>query len=180
MNATVTLRHAAAEDLDSVLTVQRAAFGEDDEAELVRALLDDETAQPSISLLALAIREPVGHVLFTRVRLDDPSIDAQILAPLAVIPDLQQLGIGAALAQRAMAEARRMGTQLVFVLGHPTYYPRLGFEPAFPHGFEAPYPIPAKDRDAWMVKELKEGALAAASGKVQPADTLMKPEYWRE
>lgn len=180
MSATVTLRHANEDDLESVLAVERAAFGEDDEAELVRSLLDDETARPLLSLLACAIREPVGHVLFTRARLSDPSIDALILAPLAVIPELQQLGIGAALIQRGLAEARHMGIQLVFVLGHPAYYPRFGFEPALPHGFEPPYPIAPEQSEAWMVKELRAGALAAASGEVTPADSLMRLEYWRE
>jgi putative acetyltransferase len=180
MSATVTLRHAKEDDLDAVLAVERAAFGEDDEAELVRALLGDESAKPIVSMLAVAAREPVGHVLFTRARLSDSSIEALILAPLAVAPDLQQLGIGAALTRQGLAEARHMGMQLVFVLGHPSYYPRFGFEPALPHGLEPPYPIPPEAHDAWMVKELREGALDAATGTVTPADSLMRPEYWRE
>ncbi len=180
MSATVTLRHAKDEDLEAVLAIERAAFGEDDEAELVRALLDDDTARPIVSMLAVAAREAVGHVLFTRARLSDPSMEALILAPLAVTPELQQLGIGAALTQRGLAEARHMGMQLVFVLGHPSYYPRFGFAPALPHGLEPPYPIPPEAAEAWMVKELREGALEAATGTVMAADALMKPEYWRE
>ena len=35
------------------------------------------------------------------------------------------------------------GVDLVFVLGHPGYYPKFGFRPAGALGFEAPYPIPS-------------------------------------
>jgi putative acetyltransferase len=59
---------ASAADTAIVLSVQRAAFARDDEAELVAALLQDHTAQPSLSLLAFWENKPVGHVLFTHAR----------------------------------------------------------------------------------------------------------------
>ena len=52
-----------------MLAVERAAFGSEAEADLVRALLDDPTAEPRLSLLARDGVRPVGHVLFTSVRL---------------------------------------------------------------------------------------------------------------
>ena len=180
MSPTVTIRTVADADLDAVLAVERAAFRGHDEAELVAALLEDETAAPRISLLAWRGPDPVGHVLFTRARLGASDTDAHILAPLAVVPDLQQLGIGGALVQHGLALAQAWGTQLVFVLGHPGYYPRYGFEPALPHGFAPPYPIDPRNSDAWMVHELHEGAVAANVGTVIPADTFMRPEYWVE
>jgi predicted N-acetyltransferase YhbS len=73
-----------------------------------------------------------------------------------------------------------MGVELVFVLGHPGYYPRFGFKPAGVLGFEAPYPIPEKHADAWMVRELRAGIIGSVRGKVVCADTLSRPEYWRE
>ena len=180
MSATVTIRSATVSDHDAVYAVQHAAFGGTEEADLVTALMEDDTASPRISLLAWAGRDPVGHVLFTRARLDVPGLDAQLLAPLAVVPDLQQLGIGTALTMHGLAMAHSIGTQLMFVLGHPTYYPKHGFAPALPHGIEPPYPIEPEAHDAWMVRELHSGALPSAHGKVEVADAIMQPQYWRE
>jgi putative acetyltransferase len=72
------------------------------------------------------------------------------------------------------------GVELVFVLGHPGYYPRHGFTPAGVLGFHAPYPIPEKNADAWMVQELHPGVIGRARGKILCADAINRPEYWRE
>jgi len=72
------------------------------------------------------------------------------------------------------------GVDLVFVLGHPEYYPRFGFETAGRLGFEAPYPIPEKHADAWMVQELKNGMVSENQGKILCADSLNSPDHWRE
>jgi putative acetyltransferase len=72
------------------------------------------------------------------------------------------------------------GVELVFVLGHPDYYPRYGFKPAGVLGYEAPYPIPDEQADAWMVQELRPGVIDSVSGKVICADVMNQPEHWRE
>jgi putative acetyltransferase len=72
------------------------------------------------------------------------------------------------------------GVDLVFVLGHPEYYPRHGFVQARKHGFDAPYPILEKNSDAWMVQALREGVLDRISGRVICSDTFNEPEYWSE
>ena len=72
------------------------------------------------------------------------------------------------------------GVDLVFVLGHPGYYPRHGFRTAGVLGFDAPYPIPAKDADAWMVQELRPGFIGKIKGPVACAAALDHPEHWRE
>jgi predicted N-acetyltransferase YhbS len=69
---------------------------------------------------------------------------------------------------------------MVFVAGHPEYYPKFGFSPAAKKGFDAPYTIPDKDAEAWMVIELKSGLFGNISGKIICADALDKPEYWRD
>jgi putative acetyltransferase len=176
------VRVATEADLDDVLFVEREAFGEDEEAELVRDLLGDPSAKPLLSLLAYADDAPVGHVLFTSVRLadTDDTPSCSILAPLAVVPDAQKQGVGGALVRKGLALLAESGVGLVFVLGHPEYYPRHGFQPAGVLGLTAPYPIPEKDAGAWMVQELRPGVLGTVRGTVVVADKLMKPEYWRE
>jgi putative acetyltransferase len=173
---------AGAADLDRVLEVEKTAFGSDEEAELVRKLLLDETAKPLLSLLALEAEKAVGHILFTNAGLTGSAagVRVSILAPLAVIPEAQNTGIGGRLIEEGLRLLKEQGGELVFVLGHPGYYPRHGFQPAGALGLDAPYPIPENDADAWMVRELRPGILGTVSGKVVCAEKLDQPEYWAE
>jgi putative acetyltransferase len=176
------IREATAGDLDDVLRVEREAFGEEDEAELVANLLKDPSAQPALSLLAYGDDgKAAGHILFTRATLE-PATDLSIslLAPLAVVPASQRQGIGKALVRHGLEMLREAGVDLVFVLGHPGYYPRCGFEPAMPYGLAPTYAIAEKDADAWMVQALREGAAEEVQGRVVCADKLNRAEYWRE
>jgi putative acetyltransferase len=177
----MTIREALDSDLDNVLSVERAAFGSDEEANLVRDLLADASAQPMVSLIAIHQNRVVGHILFTRAHLEPESpVSISILAPLAVVPDAQKQGVGSQLVEKGLEVLRQAGGDLVFVLGHPAYYPRFGFKPAGQLGFDAAYPIPEKNAGAWMVVPLRPDVIGAFSGKVICADTLNKPEYWRE
>ena len=177
----MNIRETYDSDFNDVLFVERAAFGQNDEAELVSKLLKDISAKPVLSLLAFKGDRPVGHILFTRVNLtNSENTTSAILAPLAVVPDAQRQGIGGKLIEGGLELLSRSGVELVFVLGDPKYYTRHGFQPAGCLGFEATYPIPEEHTDAWMVRELSPGVIGSASGKVICADTLNKPEYWLE
>ncbi|MGK7896215.1 MAG: GNAT family N-acetyltransferase [Xenococcus sp. (in: cyanobacteria)] len=176
------IREATDLDLKDVLEVERLAFGRDEEAELVRDLLNDPSAQPILSLLAFKDDLAVGHILFTTAHLTNKqnTIAIAILAPLAIVPDFQKQGIGSKLIKRGLQLLSRSGVALVFVLGHPEYYPRHGFKPAGCLGLEAPYPIPQEHSDAWMVQALRPSVIGSVFGKVICADALNKPEYWIE
>jgi putative acetyltransferase len=176
------IREALETDLNDVLLIERLAFGYDKEAMLVRDLLHDPSAKPVLSLLAFQKDRAVGHILYTTARLfgikDTASI--VILAPLAIVPDAQKQGVGGRLIEQGLELLSKSGVDLVFVLGHPEYYPRYGFKPAGSLGFEAPYPIPNEHAGAWMVQALRSGVIGTVSGKVICADALNKPEHWRE
>ncbi len=176
------IRETTKSDLRNILFVEAEAFGYVKEANLVNDLLNDPTAMPMLSLLAFNDdKEAVGHILFTKVRISgEDNISAAILAPLAIIPDEQGKGIGGQLIKHGLKMLSEAGFEVVFVLGHPGYYPRYGFQPAGALGLEAPYPIPDKHSDAWMVQELRSGVLDRLKGKVICADELNKPEHWRE
>ena len=176
------IREATDEDLGDVLEVERLAFGENEEAELVRELLVDPTARPLISLLAFEEDRAVGHILFTSASLMDPKSEVKVslLAPLAVVPDKQRKGIGGDLIRDGLAKLKDSGVDLVFVLGHPEYYPKHGFKPAGILGYEAPYPIATENADAWMVQALRQSVIGSVKGKVICADALQDPKYWIE
>ena len=129
-------------DVPAVRAVELAAFPTEFEADLVDAL----RADPQVWIDGLSIVSEndegriVGHALFTRCHVDDAPV--LTLAPCAVLPDYQDRGVGSAAIRTGLEAARRLGENLVIVLGHPAYYPRFGFTPASGYGvlatFEAP------------------------------------------
>lgn len=177
----VIIREACESDLNDVLFVEREAFGSDEVPDLVRNLLADPSAKPLLSLLAYRGDCAVGHILFTKAHLDpDTSLSISLLAPLAVVPAAQKQGIGGKLIEAGLKILKESGVEIVFVLGHPEYYPRHGFNTAGIHGLHAPYPIPKINADAWMVQELRSGIIGHVKGTIICANKINEPQYWRE
>lgn len=169
MDKIVRLREERGEDRAAIHEVNRRAFPTSAEADLVDALRG--AARPWISLVAEIEDQIVGHILFTPVRVvgEGGERPALGLAPMAVLPDFQNRGIGSRLVRAGLEACRAQGHPVVFVLGHPDYYPRFGFQPAAPRGLHykgpefAPY---------FMVAELEPGALDGWAGRVE-----YRPEF---
>lgn len=184
----IQVRPARSDDRDRILALHLDAFGDAEGpviASLVEEMLDDPTAEPIYSFVAESEKKVVGHVLFTFVTIEPASdsndgANAQILAPLAVARDLQGEGIGTQLVKDALIQLAASGCQFVFVLGYPKYYSRFGFVPAGVRGFHAPYPIPEKNADAWMVVELQADAVESFNGTVKCCKALDQQKYWVE
>ncbi len=162
-----------------------AAFGEAEGEEivyLINALMIDKSAQPVLSLVASTTERVVGHILFSRAGLVGAGreISAMLLAPLAVHPDFQGKGIGGRLVEEGLRRLKQAGNDLVFVLGHPGYYPRFGFVEAGVNGFQAPYPILAKNAGAWMVHAMRPGLINEVDGRVICAASIDDVKYWQE
>lgn len=172
----ILVRVATTEDVGLVRAVERAAFDGDTEAELVDALVAGESFVSELSLVAVADGRVVGHVLFTGARAG--GVDAVLLAPLAVLPEWQGCGVGGALVREGLAQATVAGFSIALVLGSPAYYTRFGFEPAQSRRILPPYPV--EPSEAWMVAELRPGALGEAAGIARVAAAFMHEEMWRE
>jgi putative acetyltransferase len=156
------VRAEAAEDRAAVFALNASAFGRPAEAELVERLRAAGAA--TLSLVALAGGAVVGHVLFSPVRVEGPPAwDALGLAPMAVAPARQRAGIGSQLVRAGLAACRDAGHRVVFVLGHPRFYPRFGFRPAAALGLR--YAEPGCEA-AFFVAELTPGALAGRGGEL--------------
>ncbi|THB74597.1 MAG: N-acetyltransferase [Desulfobulbaceae bacterium] len=179
------IRKTTESETRAILSIHSQAFGTvkgPEIAKLVSDLLGDETAFPLLSLVAVHKNKLIGHILFTKVEITgtEHPVAAQILAPLAILPEEQTRGVGQKLIHEGLRLLKESGTEVVFVLGHPTYYPRCGFIPAGEQGFEAPYPIPEEYAEAWMVQELVGSAIDKNSGKVRCSKVLDEPQHWRE
>jgi predicted N-acetyltransferase YhbS len=60
--------------------------------------------------------------------------------PVAVEPDRQRSGIGAALLAETRQQAEAAGESVILLLESTDYYPRLGYRPASESGIKAPDP----------------------------------------
>ncbi len=179
------VRKAFESDKQAISDVVLAAFGDvqgQEIADLIIDLLADPSAQPLLSLVATTNENVVGYILFTNARIkhSQRKVSAAILAPLSVDPEYQNQGIGGRLIKDGLKRLKAAGVELVFVLGHPGYYPKYGFSVAGIMGFDATYPIPPENSGAWMVHELHLGVIGHVSGQVICADALNDPKYWRE
>ena len=179
------IRKSLETEKTDILNLHKKAFGEEkgpEIAKLVEDLFEDNTARPILSLVAVKDDVIVGHILYTKVIISgtNEELSSQILAPLAVLPEVQGQGIGGQLINQGLNELKKTGVRLVFVLGHVNYYPRYGFTPAGALGYEAPYHIPQEHAGAWMVQELFPGVIGQEKGKVQCSDVLNAPQHWRE
>jgi putative acetyltransferase len=163
---TTTIRPEAPGDRDPIYHLHREAFGGDAESRLVDALRESPAFIPELSLVALDGVDVVGHILFTRVEVEDEGVahPALALAPMGVLPARQNLGIGSALVRRGLEDARRLGHGVVIVLGDPEYYPRFGFRPAGALGIRSPFEAPP---EAFLAMELSPGALSDVHGLVR-------------
>jgi len=150
------IREETAGDEAAIREVHRLAFGGDGEGRLVDRLRADGLV--IVSLVAMADEEIVGHVLFSELAIDHAggTVDVAALAPVAVTPDWQRQGIGAALIRRGLELCRERGVPAVVVLGDPAYYGRFSCSAALAQGIASPYAGPA-----FQALELTPGALAA-------------------
>jgi putative acetyltransferase len=157
------IREENNDDYPIVFDLNSRAFESDAEARLVNILR--RQARPVVSLVAEREDAVVGHIMFSPVIVDDEAAGARTmgLAPMAVHPELQRQGIGTKLVHAGLDACRALRTELVFVLGHPEYYPRFGFKPAADSGF---FYKEEKFGPFFFVLELTKGAASGLSGEV--------------
>ena len=90
---------------------------------------------------------------------------ALLLGPLTVEPPFRGRGVGRALLDRALKDAKSKGHRLVLLVGDEAYYSRVGFK-AVPKG-RASMPGPV-DYNRLLVAELVDGAFTGVSGTIGP------------
>jgi putative acetyltransferase len=161
-NLTVRLESGELDERRIVHSINEAAFGRPDEADLVDSLHCEGVVLAS--LVAVLHERVVGHILFSRMSIETPGrpTPSVALAPMAVLPQHQRQGIGGQLIRHGLDVLRQQGEQIVIVLGHPDYYPQFGFSCDKASFLESPFP-----RHAFMAMELNPGALDGIHGKVK-------------
>lgn len=159
----IIIRPEKNEDIPVIHQVNQLAFGRENEAQLVSMLRKENVI--TLSLVAESNGQIIGHILFSPVTITnaDSRWQAVGLGPIAVLPEFQNQGVGAALIRSGMDELKKLGHDVVIVLGHPEYYPRFGFKPSKPFGIQWEVDVPEKD---FMMAELNPSAQNGRKGIV--------------
>jgi predicted N-acetyltransferase YhbS len=118
--------------------------------------------------LQLSFTARIGTLLVGSLRMSKVRIGvtpALMLGPLTVEPPFRDRGIGLALMQRALQQAKEQGHTLVVLVGDEPYYARVGFKRVPKGQVTMPGPV---DPQRLLVAELREGAFDGVSGEVRP------------
>ncbi|MGE6487107.1 GNAT family N-acetyltransferase [Paenisporosarcina sp. NPDC076898] len=161
------IRTETKNDFKHVFNLNYTTFGNrDDEAKLVEQIRFSDGFIPKLSIVAEDQGDIVGHLLLSKAKLTNEGKDKVVivLAPVAVLPKFQKKGIGSKLIEEGLKRAKKEGYGLVFLIGHPDYYPKFGFQPARAHGLElTQFQVPD---DVFMVCELIDGELENNVGEL--------------
>jgi predicted N-acetyltransferase YhbS len=154
------------ETADDALAIERLherTFGPGRLAKTAYRIREDVAHDPALSFTARVGTLLVGSVRLSPIRIG--TAKALLLGPLTVEPPFRERGIGQALIERALAQAREEGHRLVLLVGDEPYYGKCGFRPV-PKG-QAVMPGPV-DPARLLVCELAEGAFADVKGPIRP------------
>ncbi len=148
------------------------AFGRERGKRTVYRLRDGVAAVAGLSFVALDDGVFSGSLRFWPVQLGGAKSPI-LLGPLAVDPARRGQAVGVALVRRGLREARRLGHDIVLVVGAPQYYRRFGFAPVSPYGLTLPGPV---DSERFQIRALRSGVLSRIGGAVEGAGVTMESE----
>ena len=126
------------EDYTAIAEVNNLAFGQENEARLIEKIRSSDRYIPKLSLIAKLDNKIVGYIMFSYIDLvAKETTKVLALAPVAVLPEYQNRGIGSLLITTGLEIAEQMAAPMVIVLGKPKFYSRFGFKPAIDYGIES-------------------------------------------
>ena len=148
-------------------------YSDQSEHRLVASLRNSDEFIPDLSLVALHKDKIIGHILLSKIFIvkGEKSIESLALAPISVLPNYQNKGVGQSLIQRSLEIAEELNFDSVIVMGHSEYYPKFGFKKASNWCIQAPFEVPD---EFLMAIELKKNALDKTSGIIQYSDAFFE------
>ncbi|MDH9159930.1 GNAT family N-acetyltransferase [Staphylococcus succinus] len=158
-------------DYDTSLQAIKAAFenvmeSNHDEQDLVVRLREAPEYNYELEVVAKnGDGEVVGHIMLSEIEIinDKRSYIALALAPLSVIPEYRNMGLGKALIQAAEERVKAQDYTTIIVLGDPEYYGKFDYKEAAQFDIYSPFDVPSKN---FMVKFLWEQLADQPNGKV--------------
>ena len=159
----VTISPEAADDALAIERLYERTFGPGRLAKTAYRIREGASHRLELSFVARIGTLMVGSVRLTPIRIG--TAKALLLGPLTVEPPFRDRGVGRALIERALAQAKADGHRLVVLVGDEPYYGKCGFKPIPPGRAVMPGPV---DPARLLVCELSEGAFAEVGGPIRP------------
>ena len=158
----IEIRKEHPKDYEGVRIVNDQAFGQPEEGRIVNKIY--ESCKEIVSLVAVSDNIIIGHIFFSPATIETPTdlIKGMALAPMSVLPEFQNKGIGSMLVKEGLRIIRNMSYPFVIVLGHEKFYQRFGFQHASNYGLKCQWEdVPD---DAFMVMIIDKIVMEGISG----------------
>ena len=166
----VEIREEREQDYEAIKEINDKAFNQPQEGVIVEKIRNSGVER--LSLVALIDNKPVGHILFSPVKIENqPDLkDGMGLAPMSVLPGYQNRGIGSLLIREGIKKLKMQPVPYIIVLGHERYYPKFGFEAASKYGIKCQWDgVPD---EAFMIMILDEKAMPNVHGVAKYSDVF--------
>ena len=150
-------------DVVAIRDLNRRAFGQDQEGNIVDALRSSGAAL--LSLVATLNGQVAGHIMYSPIAVG--SVTGAALGPMAVLPEHQRKGIGSKLVEAGNRTLGDRGCPFIIVVGHPEFYPRFGFRPAITLGITCEWELPD---EVFMALVLDGATMEGVSGLAKYRD----------
>jgi len=160
----IHIKKETQEDYEAIHEVNKLAFGQEFEGQLVKKIRNGKNFIEELSLVAIDDTTVVGHILLSKIKITgEKDYETLALGPLAVRPDYQQKGIGKKLVRTGLEKAKNLGFGSVIVVGHTDYFPQFGFQQASQWNLKCSFKVPD---EAFLAIQLIPGDLEDKSGTV--------------
>jgi predicted N-acetyltransferase YhbS len=150
-------------DAPAIERLHERTFGPGRFAKSAYRLREQSAHRLDLSFTARIGTLMVGSIWLSPVRIGETK--ALLLGPLTVEPAFRERGVGQALIERALEEAKAKGHGIVILVGDEAYYGKCGFKPIPPGRATMPGPV---DPARLLVAELADGAFDGVSGAIRP------------
>ena len=159
----VTILTETPDDAAAIDRLHERTFGPGRFAKSAYRLREQAAHRLDVSFTARIGTLLVGSVRLSPIRIGET--EALLLGPLTVEPAFRERGVGHALIERALNEARAKGQRLVILVGDEPFYGKCGFKRVPPGRAIMPGPV---DPGRLLVAELVDGAFDGVSGPIRP------------
>lgn len=167
----MVIRRETPEEFSQIYDLVKAAFetakvSNGKEQDFVNQLRSGGNYIPELALVAEEEGHLIGHIMLTETYFINSGnrVQTLLLAPVSVVLEYRNRGVGSDLIREGLRLAREMGHTSVILVGDPGYYHRFGFKSSVDFGIKNTNDIPD---EYVMACELVPGALDGISGTVE-------------
>lgn len=166
----ITIRPEKESEFEQIYDLVKVAFqtakvSNGQEQDFVNLLRKSGNYIPELALVAEDKRKLIGHIMLTKnyINCTDGQRETLLLAPISVVLEYRNNGVGSNLVNKSFELAKSMGYNSVVLVGDPAFYGRFGFKKAVEFGIRCLQDIP---QEYVLACEFVPGALNEINGTI--------------